>query len=614
VDVISARAEIKDGLAVGTSPASRAGLKWADLLIGLVYACLTVFFTWPVARHPFTRIPENLDDPLHLSFILASQARSLLSRPWDFLQAPYFYPAQDSLVYSEQSVATALLSLPAWLTTKNPIFLYNFVLLLSFLLSALTAYLLLREVTGNRAAAFVGGMVYAFVPYRLARFDHLHVLLGFWMPLLLLYLWRFAHTRAWKDALKFGAVLFLQLMTGIHVGAMALITLFVAFAVVLLAVPRARLSLSFWGKGASIVLLAGVAVGVLLWPYARVYRDQPEHRRSIQEIQMFSGGFKALVTAHWRSRLWGPILGAPTEGTFYGEKTLFLGLLPIVLSVLGVVRARTRPLKRSFERFDPWPVIFLMLTLTGWALAVGPRIHVLGLGGKSGVPSLYGLLLKIVPGLDSIRVPGRFILIASLGLAGLSAYGVLFLTRRVPPPNPEPKHVYVRLRERLLRFAPAVVIPLLLVVEFRTKGHETVAVPPIPQAYRWIASQPPAPILSLPTAFFLGDNLAGWSFVAEARYFYYASAHWRPMINGYSSNLPRVYRENITQASTFPSQESVEYLKALGIRYVVVHTHRLEETPWRDLEAQLERLPNPGVAARFGAEIVLDLERMTLPT
>jgi hypothetical protein len=86
------------------------------------------------------------------------------------------------------------------------------------------------------------------------------------------------------------------------------------------------------------------------------------------------------------------------------------------------------------------------------------------------------------------------------------------------------------------------------------------------------------------------------------------------MINGYSSNLPRVYRENITQASTFPSQESVEYLKALGIRYVVVHTHRLEETPWRDLEAQLERLPNPGVATRFGAEIVLDLERMTLPT
>jgi len=544
-------------------------------------------------------MPENLVDPIHLSFILSSQARSLVSRPWDFLQASYFYPIQDNLAFSEQHVGAALLGLPAWLTTHNPLFLYNFVLILSFFLSAFTAYLLLKEVTGSRAAAFVGGVVYAFVPYRLARLNHIHVLMAFWIPLLLLYLWRFAHSKAWKDALKFAAVLLLQIMTGIHVGAMTLIALPVALLVILLAVPTAGLSRSFWGKGVVLTLLVIAAVGIMLWPYVRLFSQHPEHRRPIEEIELYSGGFQALVTAPGNNRVWGPILDElRREDPYAYEKTLFLGVVPLLLGVFGIGHALRRPQRRPSERFDPWPPTFGMLALVGWALAIGPRIQWLGIGGADGIPSLHGLLLQLLPGLSSIRVPGRFIILTTLGLAGLSAYGVLFLTR------------FGKQRGRLLQAAPAVLVSLLLLVEFDNRGVETVKVPPIPQAYQWIASQPPAPILSLPTAFIDGSDVASWSFIAEAHYLYYASAHWRPMINGYSSNIPILYRENIAQASTFPSQESVAYLKALGIRYVVVHTDRLESTPWHNLEEEIQKLPNSGEAARFGSEIVLDLRRM----
>ena len=46
-------------------------------------------------------------------------------------------------------------------------------------------FLLVRELTGNAAAAFVGGLLFAFAPYRLPQSSHLQVLSSQWMPFVL---------------------------------------------------------------------------------------------------------------------------------------------------------------------------------------------------------------------------------------------------------------------------------------------------------------------------------------------------------------------------------------------------------------------------------------------
>src|SRR5436190_3600899 len=68
---------------------------------------------------------------------------------------------------------------------------YNWLVLLSFPLSAAAAYLLARHLALSRTAATVVAMAFAFSPFHLAQAAyHPHVAQTQWIPLYLLALWR----------------------------------------------------------------------------------------------------------------------------------------------------------------------------------------------------------------------------------------------------------------------------------------------------------------------------------------------------------------------------------------------------------------------------------------
>ena len=74
---------------------------------------------------------------------------------------------------------------------SGPVAAYNWLVLLSFPLSAASAYLLARYLTLSPAAATVAAMAYAFSPFHLAHAAyHPHIAQTQWVPLYLLALWR----------------------------------------------------------------------------------------------------------------------------------------------------------------------------------------------------------------------------------------------------------------------------------------------------------------------------------------------------------------------------------------------------------------------------------------
>jgi hypothetical protein len=80
----------------------------------------------------------------------------------------------------------------AWLArVVHPVAAYNWLVLLSFPLSALAAYLLGRHLSLSPAAATVAALAYAFSPFHIAHAAyHPHVAQTQWIPLFLLALWR----------------------------------------------------------------------------------------------------------------------------------------------------------------------------------------------------------------------------------------------------------------------------------------------------------------------------------------------------------------------------------------------------------------------------------------
>ena len=68
-----------------------------------------------------------------------------------------------------------------WLT-GNIILCYNLLFISTFALSAFGTYLLVRDLTGDKRAAFIAGLVYGFLPYRIASVPHVQVMSSQWMP------------------------------------------------------------------------------------------------------------------------------------------------------------------------------------------------------------------------------------------------------------------------------------------------------------------------------------------------------------------------------------------------------------------------------------------------
>ena len=82
---------------------------------------------------------------------------------------PAFFPAPDTLALSEHLLGLSVLTTPIVWLTGNPVLAYNIAFLLTFLLSAMGAYVLGLTLTKSRGAGFVAGLLYAFAPYRMAQ-------------------------------------------------------------------------------------------------------------------------------------------------------------------------------------------------------------------------------------------------------------------------------------------------------------------------------------------------------------------------------------------------------------------------------------------------------------
>jgi hypothetical protein len=205
-------------------------------------------------------------------------------------------------------------------------------------------------------------------------------------------------------------------------------------------------------------------------------------------------------------------------------------------------------------------VVYALIMLVSVWLATGPS------GGLW--PHVYWL-----PGLNFIRVPSRFILLAVLGLAMLAGMGFERLTTGM-----------TGRRTNVL----ATIAGVWLVVEFAAipLGTEPCRVE-IPAIDRWLAGQPtPFAIAEVP----LADE------TRYSEYMLHSTAHWQKTVEGYSGIRAPLHGMLFRQLREFPDTASLDTLAGIGVDYIVVHS---------DLYTPEER-------AKVDARLILFRDRLTL--
>ena len=524
-------------------------VSWRDLLF---YLGATTLFTWPLAWDPVGRLfaPVGAGDPYLNLWILGWDLRTILADPLALLSgrifsANIFFPAEQTLAYSDHLILQALALTPLYALTRDVVLCYNVLLFASLLASAAAMHLYVRQVTGSQWGARLAGIAWGFWPYRFAHLLHLQLQSLYFLPLVFLWLHWLVASRRRREAAGLGVVAALQAISSVYYGVIAAVAALAGAVTLAIGVGRWR-SARFWRRVALAALVGAVLIAPGVVPYWQVQRREG-FARNLYEASRHAAVPASYATVPPGNLVYGVTgwLRGPSgesAGARVGpEVELFPGAVVVALAAFGLWRAR---------RLDCAPVAASLLAVaaTGAVLSFGP----------DGVRPLYAALHRLVFGFQAIRAPARFGILVMFGLAGLAALGVRALTM---PRLVEDGEGTSDSRRPARRAAAGLLLVCLAGLEYLNVPLPSVPAPPRQTPVgQWLAAAPePGAVLSLP----LAADAANTAAMVQSL------EHGRPLVNGYSGQRPSFFLALVDAMAAPESADALWTLRDLNVRFVV---------------------------------------------
>jgi len=362
-----------------------------------IAAVLTLVVAWPVLVHPTERaFGTEIVGRHHDPYTVMAQFGGAGIAPL-FLQ-----PATD---WTGRIFARVL----------PPVAAYNAVILMTFPLAALCAFLLAYDLTRSRLAAAVAALAFAFSPFHLAHAAyHPHVAQVQWLPLYFLALWRCVHGVTWARIAGLAAAAGLAVLANDYHGLLILVMTPAALVLCWLSPDPVAPSRRLRDLVLTGALLAGGAAAaftaVRLWLPA-----------AFADPLGFTPEDVALYSAHWWSYLVPPVdhplLGVwarrqwASAGVGPGllEQQVYVGWTLLVLAGVSVVAWLRRE-----QVARPVPYV----------LALAAMAFLCSLPPDGAVPALSGWLAPLLP---MFRSYARFGAVVQLLLALAAGIGAAAL-------------------------------------------------------------------------------------------------------------------------------------------------------------------------------------------
>lgn len=541
------------------SEAGDASVGWREVAWVLSgYGALAALHLWPLLGRAAThsmRYPDTWVNLWSLNFV-ARQAAVDLANLFD---ANAYWPQSGALAYAESLLPQSAQAAPLLWLGAGPVLAHNLVLLLTFPLCGLGAYLLARQLGVTAAAAALAGYVYAFNPFRWQHLVQIHHVSTQWLPFALLFFLMAVRSGRPRHLLLLGATSLLQALSS-------------GYYAVMLA-PAFAVALAFsWREAVARRTLWRVLAALGLAAVATFAAYEPQ--REVQERHGFTRQREHLLgwSARWPSFLEPGDMQAAPHLRWLHERVadaepLFLGSLPLMAAAGSLVLVRKREVR--------WA---LVLAATGVALALGPEIRL----GPLVMPGPVEFF-RSLPGVSGLRTPVRMVILAQLGI-GLAAGLAL---SSLPG------------TERLRRGVAAAVLAF---TAWEMHPGELASrierVPAPPASAHFLASAPRGPVLELP-----------WlTYEDSALYLYWSTVHWQPMVNGYGAFEPPQNRAWGGLGSLIPREHACRRLGEVGVRWVVIHEERIRPGQARRLREE-PMCPTARTAFTWSGGRVLELLR-----
>jgi hypothetical protein len=566
----------------------------------LAYTVLGLILTWPLIARLTTHVPgDGIDDP-SLAWNLWWVKHALVDQPQNPFQCAWqFWPVGINLAFYTLTILNGLLSIPLQ-GAFGLIPAYNLLLLTSFVLSGLGAYLLALDMVGagprrehRHAAAFVAGALYAFASAKLfyAALGQGNIASSQWAPFAALYILRTARAGGRnRDAAL--AALFLALQAYAELTYASFLLIFATLALIA-GVHRASRGKRRRRREMAVVTGRFAAMGILfVLAIAPVLANMLPDLRAEGDFFTSGGGFADVFSADLVGylvptqlhpllggivRQWSAASGFPVDK----GQHIYAGYTALALAAVGLESSRRRGLTLFWAGSA---FLFFLLTL-------GPSLRIAGI--ETGIPLPFRVM-EVLPFFKGNRYPSRYSVMLLLSLAPLIAAG----TSRVLAWTGRARAAWPRAATPAIT---AVLLTALLLFE-----HLSAPLPVfdlrVPPLYQRVAAEAgDFALLELPLGWRNGARVAGKQDVLIMQQLWYQSTHGKRVLGGNTSRNPefkfQYFSENpilarliaMTNAADLQQHEALrEHLQAApitgddralarqwaaftNIRYVMVH-------------------------------------------
>lgn len=531
----------------------RAGAGWLAWVTGFLVALTLLAFARTLTGLSTDVFPDSQDAIFNLS-VLEWGHRTLPGDLRAFWNPPYYYPLRLSLALSDHLIGIVPFYSLIRAFGGSRALGYNLLLLASFPVAGLATAWVLRRLGRSAAAAGFAGAAFAFAPWRLGQITHLQML---WVPGTLLALWSLDRLLARPGpgrAAGFLVTYAFAVTGGCYLAYQVHLPL---AAILLVRFLRTRRRLLRPRAMAVLLLAASCALTLtlaLFRPYLEV-RHELGTARGPAEISRNGAASASWITPAPRTLLSHLVPGAWLRD----EQSCFPGLLLGLSALIGAaaVAGRRAAPWRNFERALLWSAAI------GWLLAWSP---------------IYLTVARILPGMDGMRVPTRWMWLVLVGLTPLAARGLEILLAG---------------RSARATSAGIALVSGLLMVETWPLD--------LPAGARY--RLPESGAKSGYVAFLAAERAAGAVVVLpigheralETPRMLEAQDHRRPIVNGYSGYSPNPYR-SVAARCRYPEAQidgrCLTLLREIAVRHVVV-----EDARYRGSIAAAE------VGSRFGSVV-----------
>lgn len=553
-----------------------------DLPILLLFALFALFAMYPVLPAPRSLVLGSPGDNIQHAYLTGWVAQALLLGESPFIDPRLNYPDNLALAATDVSFLSMVLVAPAtWVL--GPTFSYNLIIFLSSLCSGYFTYLWLVRLTGSRAGGIIAGLAFMLAPYRIVHsYAHLNLVGTHILPL---FFWRLdtaLHPPSPRErdlwllggaTFLVGAVsqyyLVLCLVTG---ATYALLTLLPRPGYILRSGWRLAVSV-FFGTLLSILPAFSLLSCGILEPY------------NVGRTRLWSADPLNFILPPRIHPLWGTWIEQLRPEPYWGEKTLYLGLVAGLLALIPFVPRLADGAAPLWEQARQRRRVWLGVALVAAVFALGTDLWLnnqpLQRDNPIWLPAYY---LAQLPLLGSMRVWARFGIITMLFVALLAGVGTTALLGRLHP----------------WRGLALVVLVALVVLDFLPGNAGTTPLTPRP-IDRWLADQPG----DFAVAFLPAEND-----VANYQAMFGTLFHGKHLpAFVHSRHMPPAYVTFMLTAQQFPAPEAIARLHALHLRYLLLERRLFTgwRTPrWEEIAAALAQSPELRVVTEVDGFVVVE--------